>query len=118
MIKKTKIKARVLKNLSQQIKGFMFCFKQKECLMFNLKNLKNKCIHMWFVFFPLYAIWLDEKKKVIQINYCKPFELKLWCCEKARWLIEIPEKIFISNKYNKKIKIDSLVEVINDTFKN
>lgn len=44
-----------------------------------LKGLGNSrlfsMIHMLFVFFPLYIIWLDNQKNVVDIKKAYPFQL-------------------------------------------
>jgi len=117
MKKSVEIKGKLLKNIFQQIKGLMFCFKQEKILIFKLKSHKN-CIHTWFVFFPIYAIWLDENKKVLRIDYCRPFQLRTWCCENSKWLIEVPEKIFISKNMNENIKIGVKLKISDELVKN
>ena len=47
-------------------------------------------IHMLFVFFPIAAVYLDGKKRVVDIAVLKPFALNYTPKEKAKYLIELP----------------------------
>ena len=67
--------------------GLMFRSRNTGALFFELKT--SKAIHSFFCH-EFYAVWLDKKKKIIQINKIKPFTLSVSGGEKAKYLIEIP----------------------------
>ncbi|MCS7252291.1 MAG: DUF192 domain-containing protein [Anaerolineae bacterium] len=46
-------------------------------------------IHMFFVFFPIAAIWLDEVGRIVHIVEARPFRVYIPPCP-ARYLIEGP----------------------------
>jgi len=46
-------------------------------------------IHMFFVFFPLQAVWLDDEMTVVDVKNAKPWRL-YWPRKAARYLIEAP----------------------------
>jgi len=46
-------------------------------------------IHMFFVFFRLQAVWLDEEMRVVDVKTAKPWRL-YWPRKAARYLIETP----------------------------
>ncbi|MEM4499762.1 MAG: DUF192 domain-containing protein [Candidatus Woesearchaeota archaeon] len=88
-------------NLWKWIKGLMFS--KPKTLIFDFKKTREVKIHMWFVFFPIYAIVLDENKKVIKIKKLYPF-ISFFKFN-GRYLIEMPEKEF--KKY--KITLNDLI---------
>ncbi len=47
-------------------------------------------IHMLFVFFPIAAVYLDSKKRVVDIAVLKPFALNYVPKKPAAYLIELP----------------------------
>ena len=68
--------------------GLMFKSRNTEILLFEFK--RKLSIHSFFVFFNFLAVWLDEKNKVIEINFVKPFLPSVNSPNKAKKLIEIP----------------------------
>ncbi len=48
-------------------------FSPKKILVFDFKNKTDALIHMIFVFYPIYAIALDKKRKVINAKILYPF---------------------------------------------
>ena len=67
-------------------------------LIFKFKKDTRISIHSFFVFFPFLAIWLDSKKKVLDMKIVKPFSLNIRPRKKFRTIVEIP-----INDRNKKI---------------
>ena len=47
-------------------------------------------IHMLFVFFPIAAVYLDSKKRVVDIAVLKPFALNYTPKKPAAYLVEMP----------------------------
>lgn len=99
--KKFRIKTRVC-NSFEKILGLMFTQGQKvNALLFEFKKPVKMAIHSFFVFFPFYAIWLNNKNKIIEIKKVKPFTLHVKPKKSFSRLIEIP----INKKYEKIIEI-------------
>jgi len=97
--KKFRIKTRVC-NSFEKILGLMFTQRQKaNALLFKLK--KPLAIHSFFVFFPFYAIWLNNKNKILEIKKVKPFTFHIKPKKQFSKIIEIP----INKKYEKIIEI-------------
>ena len=77
-------------NFFSQLKGLMFS--QPKTLIFDFKKEKKINLHMFFVFYPINVLFLNNNKEVIDIkrNF-KPFTFykgkKL-----SRYIIEIPSK--------------------------
>ena len=54
-------------NAFQKFSGLMFKNKETEALLFSFNKDTNMAIHSFFVFFPFYAIWIDNENKIIKI---------------------------------------------------
>jgi uncharacterized membrane protein (UPF0127 family) len=93
IIEKTKLADTFFKRAT----GLMFYPKKKFnfALIFDLERttLVGASIHMFFVFFPINLIFLDENKKILEIKKnLKPFQLynpKL----ASRFIIELPVSV-------------------------
>jgi hypothetical protein len=77
--------------------GLMFAMNPKN-LVFFFKEEKIIPLHMFFVFFPIDVLFLDKKKKVVEIkeNF-RPFT----CCTpraKAKYVIELPKGMIKKSK--------------------
>lgn len=65
-------KAQIIKSIFLQFVGLRFS-KQKD-LIFQFRTERHLTIDMFFVFYPIDLIFLDENKKVIELKNClKPF---------------------------------------------
>ncbi len=85
-------------------------FSRKKILVFDFKKKINALIHMFFVFYPIYAIALDKKKKVIDAKLLYPFIS--FFNFRGNYLVEIPKsfldsklRYLLNKKYYSKIKI-------------
>lgn len=87
-IKKKEIKAELCEGLSSVI-GFMFHFSPHHAKVLSFKEEKKISLHMLFVFFPLLAIFLDSRKKVVDTKKLKPFTFYT-SPKKAKYVVEIP----------------------------
>ena len=88
--KKIKIEAEVVPFWKE---GIGLCFSRRErarALLFDFKKLTEMSIHSYFVFFEFLAIWLDEKNKVVDFKFVKPFEFNVLPSGKFTKLLEIP----------------------------
>lgn len=82
--------------------GLMFsCRKKAKALIFDLKKEVKMRIHSLFVFYPFFAIWLDENKKIIDIKKVESFSFGVLPSRKFRYLVEVP----INEKYDGVLKI-------------
>jgi uncharacterized membrane protein (UPF0127 family) len=82
--------------------GLMFSRRKKaRALIFDLKKERKFSIHSWFVFFPFVAIWLDENKKVVDIQKVNSFKFGVLPSRNFRYLIEVP----INESYDEVLKI-------------
>ena len=86
-------------------------FSPKKILVFDFKKKTKALIHMFFVFYPIYAIVLDENKKVIDAKRMYPF-ISFFNFS-GRYLIEIPTSFldpklerFLKKKFFDKLKIE------------
>ncbi|PIU22154.1 MAG: hypothetical protein COT14_02635 [Candidatus Diapherotrites archaeon CG08_land_8_20_14_0_20_30_16] len=101
-IKKFALKIKYAKTVLQQTKGLMFLFKGEFdfglIFPFKQKNRFLNSIHMFFVFFPICAVFLNSKKRVVDKKILKPFTPIYIPKKDCSFLIELPIK------YSKKIK--------------
>ena len=90
-------------NPLSQLKGLMFS--KPKTLIFDFKKEKKISLHMFFVFFSIYVLFLNNKKEVIEIKKLKPFTFynskKL-----SRYIIEFPYKKLDKNNINIGDKIE------------
>jgi uncharacterized protein len=97
IINKTKNKVicnnkKILSSIFSKAIGLMFSKRIKDIgYVFVFEKAMRADLHMFFVFFPIDLIFLDENKRVIEIkeNF-KPFTVYL-PKQKARYIIELPE---------------------------
>ena len=96
-------------NFFQKGIGLMFSRREKaNNLIFEFNKKRKIVIHSFFVFFPFVALWLNEKKEVVDANIVKPFVSYVSPSEKTNYLIEVP-----INKKNKKI-VENIFSVLSD----
>ena len=81
-----------------EIAGLMFKRKSTKNLLFEFKGKTKINLHSCFVFFNFLSIWLNEKNKVIEWKYVKPFVFRIKPKKDFIKIVEIP-----LNKKNKKI---------------
>ena len=93
-ITKNKILAknkRFLNTEFQKFMGVMFAKKLNKGLIFVFRKEKLISLHMFFVFYPIDALFLDKKKKVVQLKESfKPFRA-LISKKPAKYVLELPE---------------------------
>jgi len=92
-----------------RISGLMFTRRKKaEALLFDFIKPVKIAIHSFFVFFPFYAIWLDNKNKIIEIKKVSPWRPFILPSRKYIKLVEIP----INEKYSEIINSLSRVRKV------
>lgn len=77
-------------SLWKKAKGLMFS--KKKNLLFVFDKPQKVSLHMLFVFFPIWAVYLDEKKKVGSIEKLLPFFSTYNPQEKAKYVLELVKK--------------------------
>jgi len=82
-------------NALERAKGLMFekpeKFDYAMVFIFQQEARIESSIHMMFVFFPIDAVYLDAKKKIVDIaRNLKPFALNYTPKKAAKYLIELP----------------------------
>lgn len=89
-------------NFFNVFRGLMFRKKKNaRALLFEFNKKTNLAIHSYFVFFNFYAVWLDDKNKIIEIKKIKPFQFDICPKEKFSKLVEIP----ICDYYSKIVQL-------------
>ena len=72
-----------------RVRGLMFSM--KKTLVFPFSQYRLETLHMLFVFFPIEALYLDSKKKVLEKGHLFPFGY-YHPKHKCRYIVEIPRK--------------------------
>ena len=97
-INKTEIEAKMVSGFGK-FKGLMFERKDKaKALLFVFKKPTKLAIHSFFCM-PFLAVWLDDKNRIIEKQFVRPFRLYIRPKKPFYKLLEIP----INKEYNKKI---------------
>jgi hypothetical protein len=79
---------KVCNSLLSKIRGLMFS--KKRNLIFIFKKEKMIEIHMLFVFFPIWVVYLNKEKKVTYIKKLQPFISS--SNQKGQYVLEFTEK--------------------------
>ncbi|MEM0230810.1 MAG: DUF192 domain-containing protein [Candidatus Woesearchaeota archaeon] len=87
--KKVFINALAYRNMFQQARGLMFSVKKN--ILFIFKKERYIQLHMWFVFFPIWAFFIDSKGKIVERKFLHPFQIYFARC-KARYVLEVPNE--------------------------
>ena len=93
-IGKKKVDVKVCSSLWSQAWGLMFS--PKKNLLFEFKRLQMVSLHMLFVFFPIWVLYLDEKKKVVDKRKLLPFVSMIWPGKKAKYVLELIDEPQVS----------------------
>jgi len=81
---------RIYSSVLSQARGLMFSLKPRT-LIFPFRKSKRISLHMWFVFFPIDVVFLNEQREVVEVLHSfRPFR---WYTskEKAWYAIELPQ---------------------------
>ena len=91
--------AKLCKSIFSKARGLMFAKKPK-ALIFIFKKEKIVPLHMFFVFYPIDALFLNRNKEIIEIKESlMPFEFYT-PKNKAMYTIELPESTIKKTKTN------------------
>ena len=60
-------------------------------LVANQQSRNQTSIHSFFVFFTFDALWIDEKKRVVDKRTVKPFQTLIIPKAAAKYVIELPK---------------------------
>jgi len=99
-------KVKYADSIALQAKGLMFerkkNFDYALVFPFPRETRAGASIHMFFVFFPIAAVYLNSKMVVVDIAVLKPFALNYTPKKPAAYLIEMPvlagKKIAVGDK--------------------
>ncbi|MBU1201613.1 MAG: DUF192 domain-containing protein [Nanoarchaeota archaeon] len=93
---------KLCKSILSKTKGLMFSRRIKdEGLVFFFDKSQRVSLHMLFVFFPIDIIFLDEKKRVVEVKESfKPFTFYT-SKERIKYLIELPNGTVKKTKISK-----------------
>ncbi|MFP4112171.1 MAG: DUF192 domain-containing protein [Candidatus Woesearchaeota archaeon] len=76
----------------KRMMGLMFTLPRiDEGLIFTFPKTMEASLHMFFVFYPIDILWLDEKKNVVDLRTnAIPFTPLIIPKKKAKYVIELP----------------------------
>ena len=78
---------KICRGMFSQARGLMFCRKQNILMVFEQE--KTIALHMFFVFFPIDVLILDERRKVVEIKRDFP-PFTFWRAnEKGKYVVEL-----------------------------
>jgi uncharacterized membrane protein (UPF0127 family) len=81
---------KVCRSFLSQALGLMFSRKKNLLFMFNKE--KRISLHMLFVFFPIWAVYLNKNKQAVFIKKLSPFISAFYPKQKAKYVLELPAK--------------------------
>ena len=67
-------------------------FSKKRDLIFEFKKEKRISLHMFFVFFPIWAVYINKEKEAIFIKKLCPFVSSCFPDKKAKYILELTKK--------------------------
>jgi uncharacterized membrane protein (UPF0127 family) len=82
--------------------GMMF-HKRETCpaMLFEFRKPSKMKIHSFFVFFSFVGVWMDNKNKIIEIKYVRPWQMSVSPKKEFYKLLEIP----VNRKYRRQIML-------------
>jgi hypothetical protein len=101
--KKTKLadKHRICRSAGSKARGLMFTNEasvKKASLVFEFGKERSQSLHMFFVFYPIDVLFLDEKRNVVEMKQ----EFRPWrvynAAKNAKYVIELPSNTIIKTK--------------------
>ncbi|MBN2142197.1 DUF192 domain-containing protein [Candidatus Woesearchaeota archaeon] len=99
---------KIARNILRKGLGLMFRSRPDYCLIFPFKNSKKVALTMWFVFFPVDVLFLDEHKKVVDIKKdFRPFT-HYTPKNKASFILEFPAGVLGQTGLGDEIEINGL----------
>ncbi len=66
-------------------------FSPPKTLVFEFAGPQIVYLHMLFVFFPIDIVFVDTRKKVVDIKHAKPFQPHISSKNMAKYIIETPD---------------------------
>ena len=66
-------------------------FSKKKNLLFKFEKEKRVSLHMLFVFFPIWVVYLNEGKEVVYVKKLLPFISCIKPKKKAKYILELVE---------------------------
>jgi len=104
---KIEIKVKFANTFFKRFKGLMFTRKSKfdYILIFDMPSLSRikNSLHMLFVFYPIFAVFLDENNIVVDKSILSPFQLHYMPKKDCKYILEMPIE------FNDKIKLNDKI---------
>ncbi|MCW1296651.1 MAG: DUF192 domain-containing protein [Candidatus Parvarchaeota archaeon] len=94
-IRGKKLKIKVCKSYLSKVFGLMFStMKNLDGALLCFDKEDKYAIHMFFVFQHLDIVWLDSKKRVVDVQRAVPFAFKIYKPRKAaKYILELKKDI-------------------------
>ena len=70
--------------------GLMFKSRNTSNMLFSFSKDVYFSLHSWFVFFPFLCLWLDDRKRVIEMKVIMPFSTRILPNKAYRYVLELP----------------------------
>jgi len=103
-------KVEKMKTWFQKAKGIMFRKKLTTAVVFdmNFESKANSAIHSFFVYVPFDVVFLNSKKKIVDMKTVNPWTFLVVPKKAAQYIIEIPKGTIKKHKLTmgQKIKLD------------
>ncbi len=83
--------AKICRNFFSKALGLMFSSEKKvenRALVFAFSEPRKIALHMLFVFYPIDVLFLDDKKRVVELATLKPFCIGYISGKKSKYVIE------------------------------
>jgi len=92
--------------------GLMFRTKAPDYgVLFPFKEEQKVAIHMFFVFFDLDILWIDNNKKLVEYKTLQPFQAH---SQKAKYVLEMPASWCKKNNIQKGDSLESYISKQNE----
>ena len=103
------MEVKVCKSLFSRARGLMFSKRIKDsCLLFVFPKEERVSLHMFFVFFPIDVLFLNEKKEIVDLkqNFL-PFTVHT-SRKPAKYVLEMPAGSITSIDKKKQVNFSKL----------
>jgi len=90
----------VCQTMWSRMRGLMFRKRiLNQAYIFVFSKPQRIALHMFWVFFPIDILWLDEQRKVVDLRTnVKPFTPHIVSKEKGLYVIELPSGTIVDKK--------------------
>lgn len=80
--------ARYCGGMLSRMRGLMLAPPSAALFVFPVRQ--RVCLHMFFMRFPLTALFMDDQKRVVEIQQLRPWQIGKASAERVRYVLELP----------------------------